>query len=103
MSKNERWSTENQLKHRFMYADDPNCGAGPNLRRQKNKILIDDSEAHVGVYGNTGMGKTQCVTLPLVQTIAKKKESGIFIDSKGELYSKTWNDFADYEQKFCVD
>ena len=50
------------------------------------------------------MGKTQCITLPLAKTIAKKRESAIFIDSKGDVYNAVGGDFADYgDQLFCID
>ena len=47
---------------------------------QKNFIFIQ---------GGAGSGKTQAVVFPLVQVLAKKGESMIITDPKGEIYEQT--------------
>ena len=104
MSRNEQWSTDAEIKQRFVDVADPTGGAGPNLKKVGRTILTDDSESHVEICGNTGMGKTQCLTLPLAKTIAQKRESGIFIDSNGDFLKAVGKDFECYgDQLFCLD
>ena len=43
------------------------------------------------VIGATGSGKTQCVVFPTVNILARKGESMIITDPKGEIYEKTSN------------
>ena len=49
-------------------------------------MWVDNGESHNIVIGSTGTGKTQCVILPLVKILAKKGESMIITDPKGEIY-----------------
>ena len=56
--------------------------------KKKNLVYVDNGEAHTLVIGATGSGKTQMVILPLVNLLAKKGESMIITDPKGEIYEK---------------
>ncbi len=103
MSRSERWTEEREIRRRLSAADNPRSGVGPLLKQAGNRFYIDDSQGHVAVYGNTGMGKTQCFSLPLAKRVAEKRQSGIFIDSKGELYHTIGRFFTGYDQLFCVD
>ena len=59
---------------------------------------------HTLISGNTGFGKTQCCTLPLLEKIAKANETVICVDSKGEAFhSGVINRFIHYEQLYCFD
>lgn len=56
--------------------------------KKKNLVYVDNGEAHSLVIGATGSGKTQMVINPLVNILAKKGESMIISDPKGEIYEK---------------
>ena len=60
-------------------------GGFPIISTQQ-KMWVDNGESHNIVIGSTGTGKTQCVILPLVKILAKKGESMIITDPKGEIY-----------------
>ena len=63
--------------------------AGTPLMYKKDNIWVDNGESHTLVIGATGSGKTQTVILPTVKVLAKKGESMIITDPKGEIYEKT--------------
>ena len=96
MSRNEQWSTDEEIKQRFVDIADPTGGAGPNLKKVGRTIFTDDSESHVEICGNTGMGKTQCLTLHLAKTIAQKGESAIIIDPNNDVLKAVGKDFERY-------
>lgn len=56
--------------------------------KKKNLVYVDNGESHSLVIGATGSGKTQMVINPLVNILAKKGESMIITDPKGEIYEK---------------
>lgn len=64
---------------------------GIPLILNKNKAWVDNGEYHTLVIGATGSGKTQCVIYPTVNILARKGESMIITDPKGEIYEKTSN------------
>ncbi|MBQ2639919.1 MAG: type IV secretory system conjugative DNA transfer family protein [Bacilli bacterium] len=65
--------------------------AGVPLLYKGSNVWIDNGENHTLVIGATGSGKTQCIILPTVKLLAKKRESMIITDPKGEIYEKTSN------------
>ena len=56
--------------------------------KKKNLVYVDNGEAHSLVIGATGSGKTTMVINPLVNFLAKKGESMVITDPKGEIYEK---------------
>lgn len=50
---------------------------------------VDNGEFHSMIIGASGMGKTACIMFPLLRLLAKKGESVVVTDPKGELYEKT--------------
>jgi DNA helicase HerA-like ATPase len=56
--------------------------------KKKNLAYVDNGEAHSLVIGATGSGKTTMVINPLVNFLAKKGESMVITDPKGEIYEK---------------
>ena len=56
--------------------------------KKKNLVYVDNGEAHSLVIGATGSGKTQMVINPLVGLLAKKGESMVITDPKGEIFEK---------------
>jgi type IV secretion system protein VirD4 len=55
---------------------------------KKKKVWVDDGEAHTLIMGSTGSGKTRRLINPLIKILAKKGESMILTDPKGELYEE---------------
>lgn len=66
--------------------DDTLNAAGIPLINNGKEIWVDNGEYHNLVIGSTGSGKTQTVVKPMVNLLAKKGESMIITDPKGEIY-----------------
>lgn len=86
-----RWSTEKEIKSDTGIAKvDPKAStveaAGIPLINNGKEIWVDNGEYHNLVIGSTGSGKTQTVVKPMVNLLAKKGESMIITDPKGEIY-----------------
>ena len=60
--------------------------AGIPLINNGKEIWVDNGEYHNLVIGSTGSGKTQTIVKPMVNLLAKKSESMIITDPKGEIY-----------------
>lgn len=103
MSRSERWNTRNEIKRRFHETTDKANGAGPVVYVENGRKYSDDSEAHIGVVGRTGKGKSQCCSLPFMREILQKGESLIMLDPKGEGYKMNACYIPDDYQVFCVD
>lgn len=72
-----------------IYQSDRNYNyAGMPLFSKGQETWVDDGESHSIVIGATGSGKTYCIVNPLVNILAKKGESMIITDPKGEIYEK---------------
>ncbi len=86
-----RWSTEKEIKNDAgIVKVDPKAetvsAAGIPLINNGKEIWVDNGEYHNLVIGSTGSGKTQTVVKPMVNLLAKKGESMIITDPKGEIY-----------------
>ncbi len=86
-----RWSTEKEIKNDAGMAkvnpkDEVVSAAGIPLINNGKEIWVDNGEYHNLVIGSTGSGKTQTVVKPMVNLLAKKGESMIITDPKGEIY-----------------
>ena len=62
--------------------------AGVPLICNGKELWVDNGEFHTLVIGATGSGKTQDTILPTIRVLAKKGESVIVTDPKGEIYEK---------------
>ena len=60
--------------------------AGIPLINNGKEMWVDNGEYHNLVIGSTGSGKTECLVKPMVNLLAKKGESMIITDPKGEIY-----------------
>ena len=89
-----RWARKYEVKKQLKKVD-PKAytadAAGLVVINNGKNIWVDDGEAHNIVVGSTGSGKTQAVVFPMVQSLAKKGESMIITDPKGEIYEGTGN------------
>ena len=87
-----RWAKEREMKA-VLYEVDPKAPraehAGIPLISKNGKLWVDDGEYHTLVIGSTGSGKTVSTVFPSIKVLAKKGESMILTDPKGELYEKT--------------
>lgn len=86
-----RWAKEKEIKEakdvKHVKAIDQHVdGAGVPLINTGTDIWVDDGEYHTMIIGSTGSGKTECIVKPMVNLLAKKGESMIINDPKGELY-----------------
>lgn len=86
-----RWAKEKELKEDKGVAhvkalDNHVEAAGIPLINNGTDIWVDNGEYHNLVIGSTGSGKTETVVKPMVNLLAKKGESMIITDPKGELY-----------------
>lgn len=86
-----RWATDKEIKaDSGMARVDPKANtleaAGIPIINNGKEIWVDNGEYHNLVIGSTGSGKTQTVVKPMVNLLAKKGESMIITDPKGEIY-----------------
>ena len=87
-----RWCTDKEMKatlSELNVRDTEYAHAGFPILSTGDKFWVDDGESHNIVIGSTGTGKTQCVIHPLVKILAKKGESMIVTDPKGEIYRES--------------
>lgn len=89
-----RWAKDREIKEsknveKILISDEKTTAAGTPLVYKGNEVWVDNGENHTLVIGATGSGKTQTVILPTVKILAKKGESMIITDPKGEIYEKT--------------
>ncbi len=84
-----RWATKKELTKElkevspFAYN---NKYAGIPLINEGKRMWVDDGEYHNLIIGSTGSGKTEMIVQPMVKILAKKGESMIITDPKGEIY-----------------
>lgn len=87
-----RWAKDREIKN-VLKKVDPSAysseHAGIPLISKNGELWVDDGEYHSLVIGATGSGKTVNTVLPSVKILAKKGESMVVTDPKGEIYEKT--------------
>ncbi len=86
-----RWSTDKEIKtdtdvERVNPKAETLEAAGIPLINNGKEIWVDNGQYHNLVIGSTGSGKTQTIVKPMVNLLAKKGESMIITDPKGEIY-----------------
>ena len=87
-----RWAKEKDMKSELkcVHPSDSKAEvAGIPLICNGKELWVDDGEFHNLVIGATGSGKTQCTILPAVNILAKRGESIVCTDPKGEIYEET--------------
>ena len=86
-----RWEPEKEFKKQLSPVnpgDEKIEKAGIPLINDGKTIWVDSGEYHNLIIGSTGSGKTQIIIQPMVKVLAKKGESMIITDPKGEIYEK---------------
>lgn len=87
-----RWAKDKEMKAVLKPVNPSNYTsdvAGIPLISKNGELWVDDGEYHSLVIGATGSGKTVNTVLPSVRILAKKGESLVITDPKGEIYEKT--------------
>ena len=86
-----RWLTTKEMKKVLKMvhpADKSSQYAGIPLINNGKEIWVDNGEYHNLIIGSTGSGKTEMLVQPMVKSLAKKGESMIITDPKGEIYER---------------
>ncbi len=89
-----RWAKDKEMKkvlEKVIPSQETSEYAGIPLINNGKELWVDNGEYHNLIIGSTGSGKTQITVFPMVKTLAKKGESMIITDPKGEIYEKTGN------------
>lgn len=93
-----RWAKEKEMKEMLSLVkpgDVNSKHAGIPIINNGNEIWVDDGEYHSLIIGSTGSGKTQMLVQPMVKVLAKKGESMIITDPKGEIYENNANELRE--------
>ena len=86
-----RWASDKEFQEELdkVYpGQEKSDVAGIPLCNNGKEIWVDAGEYHNLIIGSTGSGKTQIIVQPMVKLLAKKGESMIITDPKGEIYEK---------------
>ena len=86
-----KWASDKDIKTdknivKVRTIDDHIEAAGVALVNNGKEMWVDNGEYHNLIIGSTGSGKTQILVQPQVKSLAKKGESMIITDPKGEIY-----------------
>ncbi len=86
-----RWAKEKEMKEdrgvvHVTSTEQNVSGAGIPLINNGKDLWVDNSDYHTMIIGSTGSGKSESIVKPMVNLLAKKGESMIINDPKGELY-----------------
>ena len=92
-----RWETEENMK-KYIPLIGVNWNtevksSGLPMAYDDNYLYISDRLNHTLVIGSTGSGKTQTITLPLLELANKAGESVVIHDTTNELYEATKDRF----------
>ena len=95
-----RWATTKEIKKstgctKVNPLDEHLDAAGIPLIFTQKEIWVDNGSYHNLVLGSTGSGKSEMIVKPMVNLLAKKGESMIITDPKGELYRECGNMLKD--------
>ena len=102
-----RWATEKEIKNssnveKINPTSKELTAAGIPLINNGKEVYVDNGSYHNLVIGSTGSGKSESLVFPMVNILAKKGESMIITDPKGEIYRKTAKNLEDRGYKIVV-
>ncbi|MCM1370356.1 MAG: type IV secretory system conjugative DNA transfer family protein [Clostridium sp.] len=86
-----RWLTDKEMKKELKMVSplsQVSEYAGIPLINNGKELWVDDGEYHNLILGSTGSGKTEMLVQPMVKILAKRGESMIITDPKGEIYER---------------
>lgn len=89
-----RWCREKEMKHAdgimvIKPTDDNIKQGGIPIYNNGKEVWVDTNTYHNMIIGSTGSGKSQGLSFPYINIMAKAGESMIITDPKGELYEGT--------------
>ena len=94
-----KWETKENMKKYIPLIgvnwDSEIKSSGLPMAYDEEYLYISDRLNHSLVIGATGSGKTQTITLPLLELAKKANESVVIHDTKSELYDATANKFKE--------
>lgn len=102
-----RWSKDSEMKAdrgvvHVVSTDKHVEGAGIPLINDGKNLWVDNSDYHTMIIGSTGSGKSESIVKPMVNLLAKKGESMIINDPKGELYKYCGDYLKDQDYNIVV-
>ena len=102
-----RWAKEKEMKEdrNIEHVDATSSkveAAGIPIINNGKDIWVDNGEYHNLVIGSTGSGKTETIVKPMVNLLAKKGESMIITDPKGEIYKYSAEYLKEQDYKIIV-
>ena len=102
-----RWAKDKEIKEsshveKVNPTDKELKAAGIPLIEDGKSIWVDNGDYHNLVIGSTGSGKSDSLVFPMVNLLAKKGESIIITDPKGEVYRKTAKNLEERGYKIIV-
>ena len=89
-----RWCKDKEMKKApditvIKPTDDNIAKGGIPLYNNGKEVWVDTGRYHNMIIGSTGSGKSQAISFPFINVMAKAGESMIVTDPKGELYEGT--------------
>lgn len=100
-----RWAKKREMKRvskKIVISDYNLKHAGVPIISDGTEVYVDDGESHSLIVGATASGKTRRLVMPMLNILAKKGESIIATDPKGELYENTAGLFIERGYKIIV-
>lgn len=102
-----RWATEKEIKNssnveKINPTSKELTAAGIPLINNGKEVWVDNGSYHNLVIGSTGSGKSESLVFPMVNILAKKGESMIITDPKGEIFRKTSKNLEERGYKIIV-
>ena len=101
--RNDRWSTDSEIKGALRCFTKDKSAAGPVLYRQNGSLYVYDREGHMVVLGVSGSGKSRRCIMTMVRTFIEAGESFLVIDPKGEIYHETAGAMGDRYDTYVID
>ena len=101
------WSKDKDIKEQagvecVSPLDEKVTAAGIPLINNGKEIWVDNGQYHNLVIGSTGSGKTETIVKPMVNLLAKKGESMVITDPKGEIYKYCASQLKEQGYKIVV-
>lgn len=94
-----RWETKENMMNNFPLTPIDGVSevkySGLPMAYDDKYIYIDSKKNHSLVIGSTGSGKTQAITLPMLELACMAGESVVVHDTKSELYDTTSKKFKE--------
>ena len=87
--RNDRWSTDAEIKGTLRCFTKDKRAAGPVLYRHNGFLYVYDKEGHMVILGVSGSGKSRRCTMAMIRAFIESGESFLVIDPKGEIYYET--------------